>query len=224
MMLSSLLFASWLALASDGSSGVASQIVWPDAAAVRLSSPLPKCGAGYGRALPLLSDGPGYARSEESVSHGSALLIEGIRAVAAAMSAGYPDTQRILVGRLNQPGGARNKYLMHQDGLDGDVGIYTLSGEQAGFGREATPQTLDKEHTWAEIQRFFATGKVMWILLDQSLIDTLHAWLVSSKQLTPEQAARTFPGPGYQGFLAGETVMHASGHKNHMHVHMKCVE
>ena len=98
------------------------------------------------------------------------------------------------------------------------------TGEQAGLGREATQQTLDKEHTWAEIQRFFATGKVFRILPDQSLIDTLYGWLVSTQQLTAEQAARTFPGPGYPGFLAGQTVMHAPSHKNQIHVHMKCVE
>ena len=92
------------------------------------------------------------------------------------------------------------------------------------MGREATQQTLDKEHTWAEIQRFFATGKVFRILPDQSLIDTLYGWLVSTQQLTAEQAARTFPGPGYPGFLAGQTVMHAPSHKNQIHVHMKCVE
>ncbi len=212
--------------ASAGSVGLTNgaSLSAPIAPTTQLSTDIPRCGSGYGRSLPLLPEHPSYTRSEDGVSHGSALLIEAIGTVAATMRATYPDADPMIVGRLNQPGGARNKFLMHQDGLDGDLGIYTRSGEQAGFGREATPETLDVKHTWAAIRAFFATNKVMWILLDQSLIDTLHTWVVRSGELSAAEAKRVFPPAGYQGFLVGGTVMHASGHTNHMHVHMKCSE
>ena len=196
----------------------------PERDPLMLSARTPRCGAGVRTSLPLLPDGPYYRHTSASVSHGSALLLEAIAGVAEVMHRDYPEIDPLFVGRLNQPGGERNKNLMHQDGLDGDIGIYTLDGEQAGFGRAATPSTLDKEHTWAEIKAFFDTGRVKWILLDQSLVDTLRVWLQRTGLLSESRAAQLFPAAGTQRYLTSDMVMHAPGHKNHIHVHMKCVD
>jgi len=188
-----------------------------------MTTPIPRCGAGYRHHLPLLPDSADYTHTSAGVSHGSAQLIEAIQVVAKEMRTAYPNIDPLFIGRLNQPGGSRNKYLMHQDGLDGDIGIYTLDGEQAKFGREATPTTLDKEHTWAEIKAFFDTGRVQWILLDQSLINTLRHWVIATGKMSESSAVHMFKPAGQHAYLDDNVVMHVPGHKNHMHVHMKCM-
>jgi hypothetical protein len=189
-----------------------------------LQSALPKCGAGYGAHLPTLVDAPGiYRRSDDSVSHGSPLLLEAIGTVARHMRALWPEADPLVVGRLNQPGGKRNEHLMHQDGLDADIGIYTGHGKQQSFGVQATPATLDAEKTWDLVRSFLSTDKVQWILLDQTLIDTLAHWTVAHGELDAVSAERTFPRRGgWISFEVGATVIHVDGHKNHIHVHMKC--
>lgn len=190
----------------------------------QMTTPIPRCGAGYRHHLPLLPDSEDYTHTSAGVSHGSAQLIEAIQVVAKEMRTNYPQIDPLFIGRLNQPGGSRNKYLMHQDGLDGDIGLYTLDGEQARFGREATPATLDKEHTWAEIKAFFDTERVQWILLDQSLINTLRRWVVETGKMSESSAERMFKPAGQHAYLDSKVVMHVPGHKNHMHVHMKCAD
>ncbi len=210
------LFLGAAAIASTG-------VPHPVAQELQIDTPVPKCGENYGRRGTLLPTYPRiYRRSEDAVSYGSQQTIDVLMVAFQQIAWEFPDADPVFVGRINQPGGARNPYLMHQDGLDADVGLFTGNGEQHAFAH-VDPKRLDAEKTWALIRTLLSTDRVQWILLDQSLINRLASYLRQQGLYTEEQIQRVFPPPGTQNaFSLKGIVKHAPAHDNHIHVHMAC--
>jgi murein endopeptidase len=216
-------FGTLLALAVSTLAIASSAIPYPVAHELQIETPIPKCGSNYGKTGVLLPTYPRlYQRNDENISRGSQQMIDLLMVVYQQIAWEYPDADPVYMGRINQPGGPKNPYLMHQDGLDGDVGLFTGDGEQHAF-QHVDPKHLDAEKTWALIRTFFSTDRVQWILLDQSLINRLADYLREQGTYSEDQIQRIFPPPGTDNpFSMKGIVKHAPGHDNHMHVHLVC--
>lgn len=189
-----------------------------------VAAPTPTCGAGYGKPGTLLPEAPTlYRRVNARGARGSALLVETVRTVAQHVQTLSPGLSPLVMGRLNQPSKRRVAFLMHQDGLDADIGIYASGGKQLGFASRLTPTTLDAAHTWALVRAFLATGRVQWILLDRSLISALRTHVKTAEGWNEAQVARVFPPDGLRdGWTTPGVVRHQVRHDNHIHVHVVC--
>ncbi len=191
-----------------------------------LKAPTPTCGAGFGKPGTALPDAPAlYRRVGARAPRGSALLVEAIQAVAGRMQQSFPGLPPLVMGRLNQPSRRKAAFLMHQDGLDADIGIYAAGGRQLGFGSNLTPATLDAAPTWALVRAFLATGRVQWILLDRTLIGALRTHVKAAEGWDDAQVARVFPPETLRdGWTTPGVVRHQERHANHIHVHVACEE
>ena len=191
-----------------------------------VAAPTPTCGGGYGKPGTLLPEAPTlYRRVNARGARGSALLVEMIRTVAQHVQSLSPGLPPLVMGRLNQPSKRKAAFLMHQDGLDADIGLYAAGGKQLGFGAPLTPRTLDAAHTWALVRGFLATGRVQWILLDRRLIAALRVHVKTAENWSDAQVARVFPPDGLRdGWTTPGVVRHQERHDNHIHVHAVCEE
>ncbi len=189
-----------------------------------LAAPTPTCGAGYGKPGTLLPEAPAlYRRVNARGARGSALLVEMIGTVAQHVQTLSPGLPPLVMGRLNQPSKRKAAFLMHQDGLDADIGIYASGGKQLGFARALTPATLDAPHTWNLVRAFLATGRVQWILLDRTLIAALRTHVKIAEGWNEAQVARVFPPDGLRdSWNTPGVVRHQERHDNHIHVHAVC--
>ena len=197
---------------------------YPVAFDLPVAAPVPRCGAGRGQRGTTLPDAPDlYRKVDSKRTHGSPQLVEMVRLAVARVRARVPAAAVPWIGRLDQLSPKRAAFLMHQDGLDADVALWSAGGVQAGFGRRLTAGTLDVRPTWELVRAFLATGRTEWILLDQALIDALAVHARRVEGWTEAQTERVFPAPGAtriwqrRGFLR-----HVPGHDNHIHVHAVC--
>jgi murein endopeptidase len=167
-----------------------------------------------------------FLRWSADRSYGEQYLVDTLLYAAEEMRWRSPDVEPITIGDMSaRYGGTLDGHKTHNSGIDADVGLYLYDGRQAtraGF-IEATPQTLDLEHTWQLVKIFLDTDRIDFILLDQRLIDALQDYVVANELLSSEELARVFlpattPRPWeHHGYLRN-----ASGHKNHMHVRVMC--
>jgi hypothetical protein len=197
---------------------------YPIAFDLAVAAPVPRCGAGFGKTGTTLPDDPElYRKVDAKRTHGSAQLVEMVRLAVARVRGRWPAAAVPWIGRLDQTSRQRAAWLMHQDGLDADIALWSAGGRQLGFGQGLTPATLDPGPTWELVRAFLATGRAEWILLDQSLIDVLARHARAVEGWSEAQTAMVFPPAGTpriwerRGF-----VRHVPRHDNHIHVHATC--
>jgi hypothetical protein len=159
---------------------------------------------------------------------GTPEMIEAIVVAAEEMAWLMPSADPILIGDISrQSGGPLAPHRSHRSGIDADIGIYTTGALQpvsAGFAM-ITPSTIDYEANWLFWSELLATGLVDRILLDQSLINAMRAWAISSETLSRKEAYEIFPEAGDPDlWLKKGVFQHFPGHRDHIHLRVVCGE
>lgn len=164
-----------------------------------------------------------YTRWNPRTAWGTPYLIDTLVTAAEQVAAEMPYVDPIAVGDLSsQRGGPLHGHLTHDEGRDADIGLFLKDGRQATNGTfvDAWPRTFDVEATWALIRALLETERIHHILMDESLIRVMRTWLVEEGILEAEAVQRMFPRGG--GFGRTGVVIHAPGHRNHLHVRVRC--
>ncbi len=166
-----------------------------------------------------------FVRYNPGSTWGTQAMVDTIVSAAQEVAWLLPDADPFLVGDISQErGGNFPGHKSHRSGIDADIGLYAAKGKQSPKGfRNFTPSELDLEANWLLIRSFLSTGEVDRILLDQSLINALRRYTISSGELSLAEADAIFPLPGTakRWELSG-VVQHTVGHKNHMHIRLRC--
>ncbi|MEQ1502130.1 MAG: hypothetical protein ABMB14_07855 [Myxococcota bacterium] len=201
----------------------------PIAAPVPLESgphALPSCAEQYPFRLVELPAAPGlYERSRTDRAFGTPALVQAIEDASFRLALEFPDADPVYVGDLSSElGGPLPPHIFHSDGRSADIGLYGTDGDQPlGAFVELAPDQLDLLKTWTLIDAFLGTGAVEHILLDQSLIDALHDWLIAEGRLSDAEAAQIFPPSSTPRLWEMSGILRAaSGHRDHFHVRFRC--
>lgn len=196
-----------------------------DAPAPEAARAAPMCTPGTLKGGVLLPDLPDLVhRYDPSRSYGTQTLVDVLVGSAQQVAWLLPDADPVFVGDMSTKyGGRLGGHRQHQDGLDADVGLYTLGHQQpsAGF-QDVSPSRLDVEATWYLLRAMLDTGLVDYILLDPLLIDRLKKHVATVEKLPPAELDRLFSASGSSwprepGFIRG-----AANHRNHFHVRLRC--
>ena len=196
-----------------------------DAPAPQADRSAPMCTPGTlknGVLLPDLRDL--VQRYDASRSYGTQTLVDVIVESAQQVAWLLPDADPLFVGDMSRKyGGRLGGHRQHQDGLDADIGLYTLGHHQpltTGF-QDVSPSRLDVEATWTLFRAMLDTGLVDYILLDPLLVERLKKHVVTVEKLPPAEVAKLFPPQGTwprePGFIRG-----APNHRNHFHLRLRC--
>jgi murein endopeptidase len=183
------------------------------------------CADQYPYALVQLPDRPSlYRRWDPRRSWGTPELVELIVEATAQVALDYPDSDPVMVGDMSlEKGGPLPPHRYHSDGRSADLGLFVDGHQpQNGFVQVA-PAELDVERQWTLISAFLATGRIEHILLDQSHVDRLVAWLRETDRLSAAEIARIFPRPDADRLWAMTGIVRtAARHRDHMHVRLRC--
>jgi hypothetical protein len=163
-----------------------------------------------------LNEEPGLRVLRPARSWGNALLVDGIRRLAAAHRASFPDAPPLWIHDVSRQGGGRIPgHCSHRTGQDVDIRL-PLRDPAAGYV-DATPGTLDLERAWFLLLGLAATCDVELIFLDRELQQALYGdgrrhliWRRHLKYLLQYPFRR-----------ASGVVRHRDHHKNHMHVRFR---
>lgn len=162
-----------------------------------------------------------YTRAQPNNSWGTRLMIDTIVGAARHMRWLYPDASPITVGDISsRRGGPLSGHMTHRAGIDIDIGVYSKGARQNPRGFDSPGADFDTEANWALISALLDTGNVDWILLDQSHIRRLRAYVLTNGLLTEAEAEAIFPTANhweYTGF-----VRHAPNHADHLHIRVLC--
>lgn len=159
---------------------------------------------------------------------GTPEMIEAIVVAAEEMAWLMPHADPLLIGDLSRErGGPLAPHRSHRSGIDADIGIYTTGAKQpvtAGFVT-ITPSNIDYEANWLFWSELLETGLVERILLDQSLINAMRSWAISSGTLSESEAYGIFPRAGDPDlWLKKGVFQHFPGHRDHIHLRVTCGE
>lgn len=168
-----------------------------------------------------------YTRTQNEHSWGSNLMIESIVSVGRHMRWLMPDASPITVGDISaERGGFLSGHITHRAGIDADIGLYHTANGRGGIqgprGFDRLGEDFDAEANWAMISAFLDTGNVEWILLDQSHIHRLRAYVLSNGLLTESEAEDVFPTQNFYDHSG--YVRHAPNHADHMHIRVLCAD
>ena len=157
---------------------------------------------------------------------GTPEMIQAVVTASEEMAWLMPSADPLIVGDIStRYGGYLHGHKSHRAGIDADIGIFTVGGNQPqGGGFEiVTPQTMDYETNWLFWRSLLETGLVDRILLDQKLIDAMREHLIGTGELSYEEAQSIFPPRGTPRLWAMTGVFqHAPGHANHIHLRVLC--
>jgi hypothetical protein len=164
-----------------------------------------------------------YHRMRPSRAYGTPELIDILTTAAAEVQWQAPHADRFVVGDLSKRGGGRiSGHKSHMGGIDADVGLYFHDGRQHAHGfLEPNLPAFDVETNWLVIRTMLDTGLVDRILIDRAYVLRLRRHAVEVGDLTAEEAARVFPLDEANWWWSG-IVHHHPGHKDHLHVRVRC--
>lgn len=228
MHLTSLLFSLCLATASAQQRGPSPDELAPEPLPVTANRALPEtvaCEEGSLRDAVQLPELPDlYVRLHADRAWGRPELIEVLLTGAEAVERLLPDADPITIGDLStRYGGPLSGHKSHRGGIDADVGLFWHDGDQpTGQFVNGSPRELDMRANWLFIQAMLDTGLVDRILLDQAHIEALRTWTVQNGELTEDQAWAIFPAAGSRTWAMTGVVVHATNHRDHMHVRVLC--
>lgn len=165
-----------------------------------------------------------YVRISPDHAWGRPEMIEVLLTGAEGVERALPDADPITIGDISSRfGGALSGHKSHRGGIDADVGLFWFDGQQPhGQFVDGLPRELDFEANWILIRTMLDTGLVDRILLDQAHIEALRAWTIRTGELTEDQAYAIFPAAGSRSWDQTGVVVHASNHRDHMHVRVLC--
>lgn len=168
-----------------------------------------------------------YIRWHADRSWGRPELVEVITEAAEEVAWRLPHADPFVVGDMSsEHGGLLHGHRSHRGGQDADLGLYFGEGRQnlKGF-IDVRPADLDVVATWTFIEAMLATGLVERILLDRGHIRRLRRYVIDEGLLSEEEAWATFPAEGSPDLWRRDgVVQHVSGHRNHIHLRVRCAD
>lgn len=164
-----------------------------------------------------------YHRMRPSRAWGTPELVDLLVDTAAEVQFLRPDVDRFVVGDLSKRrGGTLSGHRSHKGGIDADVGLYFYDGQQHDYGfLEPVNAAFDTETNWLVIRTMLESGLVDRILIDQRFVDKLRRHAVQTGDLTTDEASAVFPRDKQDWWKPG-VVHHAAGHRDHLHVRVRC--
>lgn len=164
-----------------------------------------------------------YHRMRPVRAWGTPELVDLLVDTAAEVQYHRPDVDRFVVGDLStRKGGDLSGHRSHKAGIDADVGLYFHDGQQHRYGfLEPINAAFDTETNWLVIRTMLETGLVDRILIDQHFVDKLRRHAVEIGDLTEDEASAVFPRSKENWWKPG-VVHHAAGHRDHLHVRVRC--
>lgn len=173
----------------------------------------------------LLSEEPGVLKLRRpQLAFGKPLLVQTIRAAAAAVQATSPLGVSIMVGDLSKDGGGcLPPHKSHRGGLDADIGFYFRGAYEPKVLADATAQTMDADRTWQFLRALLATGRLQYAFIHYDLQPMLLEAALRAGE-TADSAAKLIQYPRPIDQAHATPIRHLSGHDDHMHVRFHCGE
>lgn len=164
-----------------------------------------------------------YHRMRPSRAWGTPELVDLLVDTAAQVAFEKPDADRIVIGDLStKRGGTLSGHRSHKGGIDADLGLFFYDGRQHKYGfLEPVTAAFDLETNWIVIRTMLESGLVERIFLDQRYLRPLRRHAVEVGDLTPEEARQLIIVDPKERWRTG-TVRHAAGHRDHLHVRIRC--
>lgn len=164
-----------------------------------------------------------YHRMRPSRAWGTPELVDLLIDTAAEVQFLRPDADRYVVGDLStRRGGTLSGHRSHKGGIDADVGLYFHDGQQHAHGfLEPVAAAFDTETNWLVIRTMLESGIVDRILVDQRYVDKLRRHAIEIGDLDSDEASAVFPRDKRDWWKPG-VVHHAAGHRDHLHVRVRC--
>ena len=164
-----------------------------------------------------------YHRMRPSRAWGTTELVDLLVDTASEVAFLRPEADRIVVGDLSRKGGGTlSGHRSHAGGIDADVGLFFYDGQQHAHGfLEPITAAFDVETNWIVIRTMLDSGQVERILIDDRYIPRLKRHAVETGDLSQAEANRIFVRDPKHRWKTG-TVHHAAGHRDHLHVRVRC--
>ena len=164
-----------------------------------------------------------YHRMRPARAWGTPELVDLLIDTAAQVAFEKPDADRIVIGDLStKRGGTLSGHRSHKGGIDADLGLFFYDGRQHKYGfLEPVTAAFDLETNWIVIRTMLESGLVERIFLDQRYLRPLRRHAVQVGDLTPEEARQLIIVDPKERWRTG-TVRHAAGHRDHLHVRIRC--
>lgn len=168
-----------------------------------------------------LSPGAGLSIRNPDRSYGMQVTIDALRTGYGRMAAHFADETQALVGDVSlKEGGRMTPHRSHQNGLDVDVAIFSLSciGTICPM-QVVSAEDLDTVRQWYVFEEWLRMGIVEFIFLDYSLQQPLYVY-AKERGASDAELLRWFQYPRGRSASAG-VIRHESGHANHYHVRFR---
>ena len=162
-----------------------------------------------------------YNRTQPEHSWGTAEMLSVLMDTGRHMRWLLPEASALTIGDISaRHGGFLSGHLSHRGGVDADVGIFRAGAWQDPRGFTKLGNDFDVEANWALISTLLDTGKIDFLLLDQSHINRLKAYTLQKGLLTQEEVDAIFPSA--RAWEHPGVVRHAPNHLDHVHVRVLC--
>lgn len=127
----------------------------------------------------------------------------------------------LLVGNLSdRDGGRLRPHQSHRSGRDVDLGFVQKKGLYKAYGwRVMSARNLDVRRTWNFLKLLLSSGQVERIFMDRSLQRLIYRYARRHPGKYRARLKRWFSVAGGRGKAV---IQHARGHRDHMHVRLRC--
>lgn len=161
-----------------------------------------------------------YTLRDPERSYGSSHAVTVIHDSIAAFRAETGYRGEIKIADLSKKGGGRLRpHGSHQAGRDADIRLPRRKGVSKDNNNLSA---IDWDLSWALVKAFVDTGEIEYIFLETS---RQKALLKAAKRAgaSASELRRAIQYPSKRGTNKG-VVRHASGHRIHIHVRVKCAD
>lgn len=161
-----------------------------------------------------------YTLRDPERSYGSSHAVTIIHDSIAAFRAETGYRGEIKIADLSKKGGGRLRpHGSHQAGRDADIRL----PRRRGVAKDNNSlSAIDWDLSWALVKAFVDTGEIEYIFLETSRQKALRK-AAQRAGASKAELARAIQYPNKRGTNKG-IVRHASGHRIHIHVRIKCAE
>lgn len=158
------------------------------------------------------------------LAFGKPMLVQTIRAAAAAVQGSSPQGVAIMVGDLSKDGGGcLPPHKSHRGGVDADIGFYFRGAYDPKVLADATAQTIDADRSWQFLRGLLATGRLQYAFIHYDLQPALLEAALRAGE-TAESAAKLIQYPRPIDQARATPIRHLDGHDDHMHVRFQCAD
>ncbi|MBV1858490.1 MAG: penicillin-insensitive murein endopeptidase [Nannocystaceae bacterium] len=161
-----------------------------------------------------------YTLRDPERSYGSSHAVTVIHDAIAAFRAETGYRGEIKIADLSKKGGGRLRpHSSHQAGRDADIRLPRRKGVSKD---NKSLSAIDWDLSWALVKAFVDSGEVEYIFLETSRQKSLRK-AAQRAGASAAELKRAIQYPSKRGTNKG-IVRHASGHRIHIHVRVKCAQ